>query len=427
MASDQMPLGADRGSHLRVKHKLCWIAWSGLIASLAIVVGATGLSRVYQSIDPSRALALWPYNIDAAITLAEKQLELKTADGRREASLLARQVLQSAPLNYKAMRILGLLAAQEQQFDITDAFMAAAIRRSNRDTPSQLWLFRRAVARGDYKAAFRAADAVLRRRTNERQTLFPAMFAILDFAPEARPALAERLVWLPSWRLPFLQTYARSATSPDLVEALFTAINQTTAPVTDPEFTFYIARLVQAKEYQRAYTAWSARLPTDRMADGAIYDGGFDLGDALPPFGWTIRRGAGLLAERARAPQRETRALHIEFGGSGKAQSIAEQLLILPAGNYTFSALSLFFSSQEVDRIGWTLGCEDGPTVMDARDHTPMLGKWGQLQTSFTVPAADCPALRLRLRVVSGDTLAPLSVWYDDLRIAPVPASQSIP
>ena len=417
--------GIDQRTLRQAGRKFAWLCWLALVAGLLGVVVATGVSRVYQDTEPSRALVWWPYNTDAAVALADKQLKSGSIEGRREADRLAREVLRSAPLNYKALRILGLLAVEQRQFDTADAFMAAAVRRSNRDTPSQLWIFRRAAMRGDFQAAFRAVDAILRRRSQERQTLFRAMFAILGYAHEARPALAERLTHLPGWRSSFLQAYTRAAASPDLIEALFAAIDRTTAPVTDQEFAFYVARLVQAKEYQRAHAAWSARLPPDRSTDGLVYDGGFELGDAPPPFGWTIRRGAGLLVERARPPQQATKALHIEFGGSGKSQSIAEQLLVLPAGDYIFSARSLFFSTQEPDRIGWTLVCEGGSTIMDIRERAPAFGKWITIQVSFAVPAG-CAGQRLRLRVVSGDTQAPISVWYDDLMIAPAPASQAI-
>lgn len=384
-------------------------ATAGLV--LAWYAASHSLSRITQANAPEQALG-WSMREAAAIRAAERSVENDPARAER----YARQALDHAPLSTQALRLLGQLAARSGDMERADALMATALRRTIRNSAAQLWTFRRALERRDFPAFFKAADAILRRRPNDLALLMPTVLQVLGAVPKAQDALVERFRWSPPWRRNFLTVYIAKA-SPASVEGLLAAMSRAGTPATEAEFNAYLQRLVRDKQVARARDVWVQNLPPDDRAQlGLLYDGGFERMGASSPFVWTIKPGAGITAIVETAPDRSTKALHIEYSGGGSSRRVAEQLLVLPPGRYQLTGEARHQSGLEHDRLTWTMRCEGGAELGRVR-HNSAPGQWSPFALSFDV-SPDCAAQRLILQTFAGDTLAPISVWYDNLAIA---------
>lgn len=389
----------------------------GAAVGLGVITAAFGLGRLWAQDDPNRALRAWPWQAEAHLNLAADALG--SAAGHASASLAeahARSALEYAPLSVRAVSILGQAAVSKGELQHADALMQTAARRSLRDAPSQTWLFARALDRRDYPAAMRSLDVLLRRRPELNETLFPVLFPLLDAAPGARAALAERLALTPPWRSMLLTSYARSASQPAFAYHLYQFLRDGPAPPTDQEAGAYIDRLVRDRAYVAALVAWQQQRP--KTAAGLLIDGGFEAEDRLPPFGWQLLAADGGAAEIIRSPSGEGRALQATALGGLQRQRLAEQLLVLAPGSYRLQGRVWREANTPEDALVWTMRCENGPAI----EATQTLRRSGEGTFLFFISfetAQACPAQRLALETRPGASLSPTTAVYDDLHIEP--------
>ena len=389
----------------------------GATVGLGVLTAAFGLGRLWAEDDPNRALKAWPWQAEAHLALAADALG--DAAGLADASLAeahARDALEHAPLSVRAVSVLGQAAASKGELQHADALMQTAARRSLRDAPSQTWLFARALDRRDYPAAMRSLDVLLRRRPELNETLFPVLFPLLDAAPGARAALAERLALTPPWRSMLLTSYARSASQPAFAYHLYQSLRDGPAPPTDQEAGAYIDRLVRDRAYVAALVAWQQQRP--QTAAGLLIDGGFEAEDRLPPFGWQLLAADGGAAEIIRSPSGEGRALQATALGGLQRQRLAEQLLVLAPGSYRLQGRVWREANTPEDALVWTVRCENGPAI-EATQTLRESGEGTFLISIFFETAQACPAQRLALETRPGASLSPTTAVYDDLHIEP--------
>lgn len=389
----------------------------GAAIGLGVITAAFGLGRLWAQDDPNRALRAWPWQAEAHLALAADALG--GAGGSASPSLAeahGRKALTHAPLSVRAVSVLGQAAVARGEFQNADALMQAAARRSLRDAPSQTWLFARALDRQDYPAAMRSLDVLLRRRPELNETLFPVLFPLLDAAPGARAALAERLALTPPWRPLLLTSYSRTASQPAFAYHLHQLLRDGPAPPTDQEARAYIDRLVRDRAYVAALVAWQQQRP--KTAAGLLIDGGFEAEDRLPPFGWQLLAADGGAAEIIRSPSGEGRALQATALGGLQRQRLAEQLLVLAPGSYRLQGRVWREANTPEDALVWTVRCENGPAI----EATQTLRESGEGTFLFFISfetAQACPAQRLALETRPGASLSPTTAVYDDLHIEP--------
>lgn len=387
----------------------------GATAGLGVVTAAFGLGRLWAEDDPERALRAWPWQVQAHLALAASAL---SGAGESPKPSLAeshgRQALAHAPLSVRAVSVLGQAAVLKGEAQIADAMMQAAARRSLRDAPSQTWLFARALERRDYPAAMRALDVLLRRRPELIETLGPVLFPVLDAAPDARAALAERLALAPTWRSALLASYSRAAAQPGFVYALHQSLRDGPTPPTDQEAGAYINRLVRDRAYVAALVAWQQQRP--RTDAGLMIDGGFEAENSLPPFGWRLTAADGGAADIIRSPAGEGRALQATALGGLKRQGLAEQLLVLAPGSYRLQGRLWREGKVSDGALVWTLRCENGPAIKTSQGPRASGEAGSPFSLTFTTPQG-CPAQRLALETRPGASLSPTTVVYDDLKI----------
>lgn len=390
------------------------------VAALGAVTAAFGLGRIWADDRPRPALTVWPWQAEAHLGLAANTLA--DEGGARDPSLAqaqARQALRHDPLSARAFSVLGQAALLEGDGERADALMSAAARRSLRDAPSQTWLFARALDHGDYAGAMRSLDTLLRRRPELGETLSPVLFPVLDAAPAARAALADRLVLAPAWRSGMLARYSRTAASPAFVYDLHRALRESEAPPTDAEVSAYLDRLIRDRAYVAALVAWQQQRP--QATTGLLIDGGFEAADSLPPFGWRLLAADGGAADIIRSPEGEGRALQATVLGGLKRQRVAEQLLVLTPGSYRLQGRLWRDGGGPDAPVVWTLRCENGPVIESVASSPAPQGEPTVFSLAFETPQ-NCPAQRLALETRPGASLSALTVIYDDLKIEAVSA-----
>lgn len=388
------------------------LAAAGLAAAgLAIAwrVAALGLAGFFAGDDAGLALRFDPRQPDALVRLAGEDI---SEDRAAQAEARARLALQARPLNAPAFRALGFAAYDQGDEAKADAMMAASARLSRRELPANAWMFNKAVAEKNYPAAFRYADALLRRAPEYSDRLFPEMIATLD-DPAAIEALSRRLARAaPVWRGSFLADLAGQG-SEGAIRAVLRRIQASRRPLSDQEMAWVLRRYLALHDRREVRSFWADLLPpADRARVAQVYDGGFETGAGQAMFGWVEARSASAATRFEETQDSAGKALHAEHFGPKKAR-ILSQMLLLDPGPWRLVGRAKAEGGSEADALSWTVSCGAGGSLGSAAigDQT----EWRPFETTFTVPAG-CASqtLSLEVRPQGGGGV---SAWFDDLRI----------
>ena len=379
-----------------------------------------GVSDNLLSRQPELAMLWMGDSSDAIAQLARLRLVTRDASG---AARLAVKSLQLSPLNAPALTTYGLAMDAERQPAAAKRAMTLAGQRSWRDLITQVWLFRSDMLALDFKDAFDHADALLRRVPDPP----PAIFRILAVAarnPAALDPLAARLAANPNWREPFF-IYLAAYVKPPATGVAGQLLTRLAAGPTRPaeeELGVYLAALANQGKYQEADAAWRQFTP-GVAHDGYVHDGDFERPARTTPFDWWLRGGVGWSAAIADSPDpSHGHALRIDYDGVSRPQPL-RQLIVLPPGSYRLSGRMLDASEGGASGFAWRVLCVDSPAPL-ARAPEPAgpTGQWRTFSAGFSVPASSCPAQLLDLDANEGDLPKEMTLWYDDLAIAPVSA-----
>ena len=147
----------------------------------------------------------------------------------------------------------------------------------------------------------------------------------------------------------------------------------------------------------------------------APYNGSFELTAREPPFGWRLSNNDGAIGAIDRLDGGANHGLYAEFP-SGRAATLAEQLMVLAPGHYRFSG------RVKADRLPagalyrWIATCFDADQPL-VQVQTDTVKGWQSFAAEFDVPAQGCDAQWLRLGGTGGEGYEPASAWYDDLKL----------
>lgn len=337
---------------------------------------------------------------------------------RAAAAADARNLLLREPLSARAYSRLGQISILNGDKDQADLLMQAAARRSLRDGPSQVWIFARALERGDHKAAAQAFDILMRRRPDLFDTLAPAAMAALDQSPDARAAMAERLALEPAWRRRLLAAYVQKAATAQHAYDVLQQLRRTPAPPSDAEMRSYIDRLLGERAYVAAYVAWAQHHSLQDAADDGVSDGGFEAEPALPPFGWTFKVADGAATQRGPAADGRGWVLQASAAGGLSRRTLAEQMMVLSPGVYQLSGRAWTRAGDPESRFVWSIRCVGGAERASMTEGRSSPGRWRTFAVDLEIPATGCDAQMLALQARPGASLAPVEVDYDQLAVA---------
>ena len=125
------------------------------------------------------------------------------------------------------------------------------------------------------------------------------------------------------------------------------------------------------------------------------------------------------------------RALLVEFSGARVRFANVKQLMLLPAGDYSFSGRVKTAELRTVRGLWWHIFCANASANTIA--NTELVSgtmPWTDFAVKFQVPASDCGAQWLQLELparIDPELRIEGQVWYQDLRIAPTPTTAAAP
>lgn len=383
------------------------------------VVTANGIAAgLAASGDYAMATALAP----DANHLSRRAQDLFFA-GRNDAAIAtARAALQIAPLNTRAIRVIGEAELARGHDDAGVDAMNAAARGGWRDNSTQIWALQMALISGDYGTALERADALIRRDTIADQVF--AAFRAMNAEPSFRRSLIARLEDQPDWRgLMFLDL--RRASAPEIPAAvqLITDIDRTRRPVTDLELFPILERMTELGGADQAYRFWRSKAPRAGWADDSqLYDGTFVVAgkrqgvSSIPRFEWTVDPGGSGLASVEAAPNGQGVALRASTDPGDSVVLATEQLLLEP-GTYRIGARIFARSERDMAGFEFTLHCVADKSEVPFADQRLQQLRLDQLRYSATLQIpTDCTRQTLDIRA-RGGTPVGASVSITDLAL----------
>jgi hypothetical protein len=120
-------------------------------------------------------------------------------------------------------------------------------------------------------------------------------------------------------------------------------------------------------------------------------------------------------------------ALLVQFSGARVSFANVKQLMLLAAGDYTFSGKVKAQELFTTRGLWWKIFCAGDPTKILA--HTELVSgtlPWSDFAVHFQVPAADCEAQWLQLELparIEPEKKIAGEVWYRQLSIASNPVA----
>lgn len=396
-AVGQVALGADPLSEYATDRIGSWAKSATKAAEAAAhESGASGRT-------PTEALGTNPQTID-------------------EIRVQVEQALVNDPLNARALRILGQLADRAADGARAKRLMAAAARRSIRESAALSWLMRKSLEHRDYHAAISYSDTLLRTRSRARAPMMPVL-AQLAQNQEAIAPLKTLLAAGPPWRAQFFSALAKRITDARTPLDLLLSLKDTPYPPTSADLRGYLNVLVQRKLYDLAYYTWLQSLPAGQLSTtGYLVNGSFEQAPSGLPFDWELNGGEGVTLEiAARSDQEGRHALLIEFGHGRIAFRGPRQLVVLGPGSYRLKGQH---RGEIIGRRGlkWRVVCAgEGAQIGESEMLVGAASMWKAFEVSFTVPDRDCRAQYVRLDLdarSASERLVAGSIWHDELQIS---------
>lgn len=338
---------------------------------------------------------------------------------------LARSGLLDAPLNPRALRILGQVADASK--DDADALklMQAATRLSLHDVIAVTWLLIKSAEAKDYETTIHYADIVLRTMPELNGYVVPVLAHIAEDKGSAG-LLKAALLGNPPWRDLFLQGFPPAARDERAPLDLLLALRQTANPPNADDINRYLNFLVGHRMYSLAYYTWLQFLPLDQLrSSGLLYNGSFELAPSGSPFDWSISQGSGVSIDvEPRPDESGEHALVVNFELGRVDYHSVTQLIMLAPGPYRFAGL---YKGELVGPRGlrWRVVCAenaDQPLAESAMIRG-RASAWTDTTLDFTVPAQGCRAQYLSLDLDSrmpSEQFVTGSIWFDDLQISRV-------
>jgi len=341
---------------------------------------------------------------------------------RAQLSAWAKAALERDPLNARAFRILGQVAASESNETLTGRFMEAASGRSLRESAAVYWMMLKAYEARDYRTAIDLADILMRTRPNSARYVVPVLGKIAETENDGGE-LQRLLAANPPWRHEFLERLPANITDARTPLKIMLGLKDASVPPSADDLKRYLNFLTSKGFHELAYYAWLQFLPPEQLGKvGLLYNGDFEVTPSGLPFDWRFEEGANVSIKiDERSDKEDGRALVLDFGAGRVSELGVTQLVTLPPGHYRFEGRT---NVDVVSQRGlqWRITCANKAKTRIAESPVARGSSkdWESFAFAFTVPDDDCRAQYVELafdarwaseQFISG------TIWYDDLAI----------
>jgi hypothetical protein len=422
------------------KYRKLWDFRAILFAALAMIlmwaVTSKTLAAYLANLASEHAVVIGTHQTTAKLNLAEHKLsELDSTagpDGSGQSSksdpvvsqqirAMAESALLDDPLNARALRILGQLADMAHDQTRAWQFMETSARYSMNESFAVAWLVDKSFEKKDYEAALHFADVLLRTRPQLINYVMPTLVQIAEDR-DASGGLRKLLADNPPWRPWFFGNLPNTVSDARTPLDLLTAIKDSPNPPTAGDLRGYLDFLIGQKFYALAYYAWLQFLPPEQLNSlGLLFNGNFETQPSGIPFDWVITPGAGVTVDVVPVPDHEGgRALVVAFGQERVDFRGVTQLIMLSPGKYQFNGK---YTGEIIGQRGlkWRVTCAGGGQIGESGAIAGRTATWRNIEFTFVIPGADCPAQYLRLDLdarMSSEQFASGTVWFNELRVA---------
>lgn len=376
--------------------------------ALAVAVGLTAVLAAVQIVRtaavaergsrPGYAASLWPSH--PAVLTDRTLLEIARAAARgkpvpTQVRADVRRIAASAPLSADPYLIEAAIAETEGRAGV-EPLLLAARSRNPRSKGTRYLLAEHYLRSGRIEAGLTEMSALV--GIHGGGDVFVPALAAYARTPGALPALKSFFARKPEVEPAVLTALAGDAANAELVLSLARNLR-------DPQPDWrpvLVSAIASSGQHRKAYAVWIK--VNGLRATHALFNPGFAVLPASPPFNWRFEESSEGLAE----PDGKG-GLSVLYYGRANAP-LAGQLLLLPPGAHHLLMTVKRESGQDA-AVKWIVRCASSEqTLMQVPLGT------GRLNAAFVVPP-DCPAQWLELAGVAGDVPETSALTISGLRL----------
>jgi len=317
--------------------------------------------------------------------------------GETDMRMVARSAaaaLLGEPLDPVALRSMALGARDDTQ---SQRLLDLAHQVSRRDTATEMALLDRAVAHGDYQAAFSHVDHALSVSPASGEALFVPLAAILT-DPRARVELS-RYAARP-WFRRYLAAALGTQTVTSQAASLLLEARVDLSDPQDPTLAQALGQLASFGRHELARQVAHDLGGIDRSAFDAFGFSAVTLDQRLVPYGWRLPtgRGNGIWTDR--------RGIDFELDPDARV-ILLERLTTLREGPYALIQEIGEISADTAPLLSWELVCRaPGGDARIWEQPVPVGRRLVRYRSAVTIPAG-CDTQVWRLRAVAPDRQTP--------------------
>lgn len=316
---------------------------------------------------------------------------------KEELYQMVREALRREPLNARGLRLLAELSEGHAPRSEVARLMRMAVRRNLHESIAVFWLLNEALAEKNYTDVITYADILLRTEARLNAHAIHALAKACDDSAGLDLVL-QALRANPRWRSAFITSVSQYVTDARTPLQLLIGLKDSGYPPTTAELAPFFGLLLRNRLHELAYYTWVQFLPPEQLVRVVVpFNGDFETQPSGLPFDWNIPSSPNAIAGIVSLPPPGGKALRVEFGLGRIEFAGVSQLVLLPPGDYTFSA-SYTASINGRRGLVWAIACVDGGKELGRT--AMMLGsvpKPTPIMFNFKVPETECRAQQLRL------------------------------
>jgi hypothetical protein len=361
--------------------------------------------------NPPAALTVAPDDPRAVIRAAMREFHSQNGKVNQQTLDAVRSAFAKAPLAYEPLILFAIDAQVRGQLGLAERLLTEARNRNPRSKVGRLLLLNIQLGAGQLEAAVNEMK-MLRRLLPAAGEAIAIELATFYKQEKTRPSVKRILMKDEETKGAVLEQLIKTDADLPLITDLAGTVSPVRGNAPPPAWLpLLIERLIAEQQQGRAVDLWrQASGIEDRGAKLGIYDPAFSGLRGLPPFNWQFPEGTSGVAEL-----RQGGGLDVEYYGRD-AGTLAQQLLVLPAGRYRLLVRAEAPPESEGGRLSWRISCRNSKArLMDMAVSGAGGGTWSG-SASFSI-APGCSSQWLTLEGTPSEMPKPRNVTIVDLKL----------